>query len=441
MVGRLVQDQEAGLPLDGRGELQAVALSSRQGADPLVQVVPGEQVSAQRSQDRLPVPQPQGEEGLQDRLILLQRLLVLGAVPGRQARPDPEHRVLPVSVRDDVAQQRALAAAVRTDQREALTAGDLQVGVPEEHAVAEAPVIAVHLQRDVRPAVGLRQDHGDGGILHVRPRHGPRLFPRELTAPRSQALAVRLVGADRRDGRQPGDQCLELGDPLLRRDVVGPLGHQSLQPGQLVVGVVARVLADAASLELQDAGDGPVEQAAVVRYQQHGSRKVDDRLLQPLQAGVVQVVARLVQDQQPRIHHQRAGERQQVPFAAGELPHGRCAGMGQPDVLQDAIGLPARLVAAGRVMTVPGRLVALQGIGHLPIGGLRKGALGIPQRLFHGRHLAQQEVPHPHLRRGFQLLRNVPDLEIGAHHHTARARPLHAQQQVHDRGDNGQRRH
>ena len=434
MVGRLVQDEEAGLPLDRRGELQTVALSSGQGAYRLVQVVPPEQVAAQRSQDRLPVPQAHGEEGIQDRLLLLQRLLMLGAVADRQARADPQHRVLPVSVRDDVAQQGALAAPVRTDQREPFAAGDLQVSVPEQHAVAEAPSVADHLQRDVRPALGLRQHHGDGRVLHVGPRHGPVLLPRELSAPRPQALAVRLVGAHRRDGSQAGDQRLELGEPLLRCDVVGPLGHQCLQPGQLVVGVVPRVLPDAASLELQDARDGAVEQAAVVRHQQHGSRKGDERLLQPLQAGVVQVVARLVQNQQPRVHHQRAGERQQVPFAAGELPHGRRAGMGQSDVLQDAIGLPACLVAAGRVIPIPGRLVALQGIGHLPVGGLRKGALGSPQRLLHGRHLTQQEVPHLHRRRDFQLLRHMPDLEVGAHHDVARAGPLRAQQQVQDRG-------
>ena len=89
VVGRLVQDEEAGLSLHRRGELQAVALSSGQSAHRLVQVVPGEQVAAQRSQDRLPVPKPHGEEGLQDRLLLLQRLLVLGAVADRQARARP----------------------------------------------------------------------------------------------------------------------------------------------------------------------------------------------------------------------------------------------------------------------------------------------------------------------------------------------------------------
>ena len=243
-----------------------------------------------------------------------------------------------------------------------------------------------------------------------------------------------LVGPYGRDGRQAGDQGLELGDPLLGCDIVRPLGHQSLQPGQLVVRVVARVLPDAASLELQDAADGPVEQAAVVGDQQHRSREADERLLQPLQAGVVQVVARLVQNQQPRIHHQRAGERQQVAFAAGEPPYGRRPGMGQPHVLQDALGLPARLVAAGRVIPVPRRLVALQGIGHLSIAGLGKGALGSPQRVFHGRHLTQQVVPHLHRRRGFQLLRNMPDPEVGAHHHAAGAGPLRTQQQVQDGG-------
>ena len=236
----------------------------------------------------------------------------MGALADRQARPDPEHRVLPVSLRDDIAQHGALAAAVRAHQREPLRRSP--GGRPGR---TRGRGSAGHLQCDVRPAVDLRQDHGDGGILHVGSRHAPRLFAGELTAPRAQGLAVGLVG--------------------------------------------------------------PVEQAAVVGDQQHRPREADESLIQPLHASVV------------------AGRMR--PAARRADPCRR---------------RPWRLVAAGHVTPIPGRLAALQGIGHLPFGGLGKGALGSPQRLLHRRHLTQQEVPHPHLRRGFQLLRNVPDPEVEA---------------------------
>ena len=243
-----------------------------------------------------------------------------------------------------------------------------------------------------------------------------------------------LVSSYGRDCRQSGDQCLKLGEPLLRCDVVRPLGHQCLQPGQLVIGVIAVVLTDAAALELEDACDAPVQQTPVMGNQQHGPREVDEGLLQPLQTRVIQVVARLIQNKQPRIHHQGTGERQAVPFPTGKQRYRRRRGCSQAYLLQDPFGLPSRLVPIDRVIPIPGRLVALQGIGHLMVVGPGQGALGGPKRPFRGRDLPQQVVPDLHRRRGFQLLRNMSDAETGCHDHTAVARLLHRQQQVQNGG-------
>ena len=168
--------------------------------------------------------------------------------------------------------------------------------------------------------------------------------------------------------------------------------------------------------------------------QQHAAREAGEHLLQPLQTGVVQVIPRLIQHQQPGIPQQRPRQREQVAFAAGQQSHGPSGRAGQPYPLQGAFGLPRRLIAVQSIIAIAGCLVAPQSSGHPFLGRPRQAVLRGPQRALGRRHLTQQILTHLHRRRGVQLLRHETDLEIRVGHHHAGARLLRTPEQVQQRG-------
>ena len=71
-------------------------------------------------------------------------------------------------------------------------------------------------------------------------------------------------------------------------------------------------------VEMHDRVDRAVEQVAVVRDQQHGMRIFRDIVLQPQRAFEVEIVGRLVEQQQVRLRKQHGGQRHAHAPAAGE---------------------------------------------------------------------------------------------------------------------------
>ena len=85
-----------------------------------------------------------------------------------------------------------------------------------------------------------------------------------------------------------------------------------LQPGR----VVALERIAAAALDLQDPAGDVVEEVAVVGHDHHRAGVVVQRVLQPGDAFGVQVVGRLVQQQQVRLLQQQPAQRDAAPLAA-----------------------------------------------------------------------------------------------------------------------------
>jgi hypothetical protein len=71
-----------------------------------------------------------------------------------------------------------------------------------------------------------------------------------------------------------------------------------------------------------------VEELAIVRDQQQRARVPEQPLLQPQHRVEVEVVGRLVEQQQVRRRHQRAGQVQAHAPAAGEFLDGALVGVG-----------------------------------------------------------------------------------------------------------------
>ena len=118
----------------------------------------------------------------------------------------------------------------------------------------------------------------------------------------------------------------------------------------LEVAAVAGVQTRAALLQMQDVIDGAVEEFAVVRNHHQHARIAAQPLLQPQHRVEVEVIGRLVQQQQIRRRHQRSREVQPPAPAAGKLGDGFCMIVrleAQP--VQQAPGTRAAIVASHRV--------------------------------------------------------------------------------------------
>ena len=163
--------------------------------------------------------------------------------------------------------------------------------------------------------------------MTVLPRRGARRDD-DLGRVRRLLLAARqhvLVGLDARlalglpGGGRAADPLLLLGELALARALLALLLGQALALLLQVGGVVALVGDAAAAVDLQDPAGDVVEEVAVVGDDQHRARVVAQRPLQPGDALGVQVVGRLVEQQQVRLLEQQAAQRDAAALAARQV--------------------------------------------------------------------------------------------------------------------------
>ena len=101
-------------------------------------------------------------------------------------------------------------------------------------------------------------------------------------------------------------------------------------------GVAAAIERELAGLEVQDPIDRVVEQVAIVADDDHRARIARDMLLQPERRLEVEVVGRLVEQQQVGRGEQRRGERHAHAPAAGEFAAGALLlGVGEAQAGED----------------------------------------------------------------------------------------------------------
>ena len=106
--------------------------------------------------------------------------------------------------------------------------------------------------------------------------------------------------------------------------------------------------ARAAGLDLQHAGADGLEEPAVVRDEHDRGVERDERLLEPLERLDVEVVGRLVEQQQVGLRGERAGQRAARQLAAGERRERAVeVGLGEAEAVDDGAGAVAPRVAAG----------------------------------------------------------------------------------------------
>ncbi len=375
VAGRLVEQQQVGPAGDQRRQGQLGALAVAQLVHPPVDLVAAEEELVEEGPRLVLVPDDLGPEEVQHRprarrgvaAVLLRQVADPHAVAGADlAAGRGRWGELP----GQGAQQRALAAAVGADDRQAVAAVDLQVDP------------AATVAEDRRRAVGDAQAARDDGKAPVGQRALGQVAQVEAlgvlraldpllrgqVAFQAALLGLGLLGDALGDLAvvevdcallgvqgfvlQRGDLALERGDPL-GLVLVARLLLLALPPLRLDVGaVVASVGCQAVRLgvEFEDRAGGAVEEAAVVRDDNCPVWTFGDEALQPEERRQVEVVGRLVEQQDRRLGQQQPRQREARLLPAAERgDNSPPVERAEAEPVGDHLGPPLDLVAAQRL--------------------------------------------------------------------------------------------
>ena len=409
MVGGLVQDQEVDFLVHEHAQPQTAELAAGQDRHAFEHVLPLELVGSQAVAGGL---------GCYIALFVQHRVQkgTLRVVEvndlGQIRRPDggthaddaAAYRLGP----GDHVQQGGFAGAVFAEKGDALAALHPQVHIGKESAVTEGLGHALQLKHLVAAKLpaGEASVHllGLGGLGHGAHAldalfHGKGPLVQGVVAHKGPQVHLlrRLF------------QLLDLGlllEVLLHALLVAALLFNGIKA------VVAAVKLRLAVQDLDDAGDGAVQEIAVVGDGDHGAPEGADILLQPLGGLKVQVVGGLIQQENVRILQDQAAQVHPGLFAAGQLvkqspPHiavdgqavghlvDGCVGVVAPQSLEPGGELP--IAAQGMGVAVPLLHPAGQSVHLLLQGGgpLKGGAQNILHGVSCGIHRDLRNQAHP----------------------------------------------
>ena len=148
-------------------------------------------------------------------------------------------------------------------------------------------------------------------------------------------------------GGKAGDEALQLGDLLLGLFVLvlNELLHELA--GLVPEIVVADIHLYLAVVYIDDVGADVVEKVAVMRHDEHRALVVHEKILEPYDAGKVEVVRRLVEQYYVRASEQSLGQQYLDLHSRVHIPHGRIVkGGGHAETLQNAACVGLCLPAA-----------------------------------------------------------------------------------------------
>src|SRR6266545_1646355 len=274
--------------------------------------------------------------------------LLLREIRGNDTVTDADPATLRVAPPEQRLEQGRLARAVRADERDVLPALERERRVADELAAADRDCDV--LRFDDRPAGTRRRDEAEAElaraagqerdlVLHLR---ALLLEAADLRQLRLRLLRLLLLRAEAVDEALQADDVLRVPRRLLRR---------RLQPRRLLdppavprPGEVRR----ASGLELEHRRRRRLEKPPVVRHEDDGRVERGELVLEPLEARDVEVVRRLVEEQQVGVASERARERGPRQLAARErLERAVEVFLAEAEAAHDGADPLAPVVAAG----------------------------------------------------------------------------------------------
>jgi hypothetical protein len=132
--------------------------------------------------------------------------------------------------------------------------------------------------------------------------------------------ALHLAGFGR-FGPETGDEAFRLADHGLLVVKGGPLQFQPLRLFHQIVGIVAPIHAQFAQAQLPGNRGDPVEKGPVMGDDDHCPLVLEEKILQPGQRIEIEMVGRLIKEQQGRFFEQQLGQEQPHDPAAGKIGH------------------------------------------------------------------------------------------------------------------------
>ncbi len=346
VVGRFVEHQQVGARGEQACQQQPVALAAREHPDRRPRALRRKEEVAQVGHDVLgPLaaadPLRPGADRLGQCLVTIELGTQLIEVGHRESGAEPHAAGIRGKLARDQADERRLARPVRAHEAQPVAAHDGQVEGADDEALTERLADALEFRH--QPAGAL------AGVEHQVHVAGPlaasgALAPEFLETPHP-ALVARAA------------RLHALADPgLLLRPVpveLAPcrrLGRQLLALADLVGGEVARIRRKQAAVEFHDARCHAVEERAIVRDDDR-RRPLQEQLLQQHDAVDVEVVGRLVEQQQRRLERERQGKRRALGLSARRAGGGGAGVDGEAmQVLGQARAQPPALALVGEVV-------------------------------------------------------------------------------------------
>src|SRR5713101_5299560 len=338
VVGRLVEQQHVGAAFQHLGQVDAVALASRELTDLLLLVdaleVERTAIGAARhlAGAELDDVEP-SRQFLPHRLVGIERLAALVDITQLHRRPDGERPRIGLVLADDHLEQGRLAGAVGTDHADDAAGRQVEGEVVDQEPIAEA--LGDLLRRDdvvAEPRAG-----GDDDLRLIECRL--LLLGHHLLVGRDARLAL---GAPRMSAlAHPFQFALQGAAARIRRFFL------ERQPLVLLLqprGVVALPRDAGAAVELEDPAGHVVEEVAVVGDGHHGAGEFLEMALQPGHRFGVEMVGRFVEQQHVGLAQEQPAERHAAALAARQcldLGLGRRAAQRVHGDLDRALEVPA----------------------------------------------------------------------------------------------------
>ncbi len=372
MVGRLVEQQQVRGVARCQRQQQPRLLAARQHADLEIGAIARETEAAELGAHLgLAGGRPQGAAHVlkRRRLVVETFLLVLREVADAQARRALDLALAWLQAIRQQPDEGRLAVAILAEQGDAVVHVEPQVELAQhERSVGVADRDLVERLDRRGELLGGRKV--EGNALVDRHRHDRAKLLDHLD-PRLCLARLARLGLEAID---EGLHVLALGGDLglLRGIVLEPLGARALEA--VVVAVVGDELL---LIDVDDVIAHVVQQVAIVAHHQERVAEAPQMLGEPQHRLEIEMVRRLVEDQQVGIAEQRAGQRHAHPPAAGEFAAGSSLGVVvETQAMQDRGGPRRR--RGGADFVEPGMDV---GQPHSVVAGLgfsqQRGALDV----------------------------------------------------------------